>query len=167
MKNFRLFAFCLFSCTGGLAADERANSQDMSVLTSFLSSFNQAAGLNNYKTIAKLLGNVSVKDVRRTLGGKSVTSIQKESMLTLISRSRSIVIMPVAYENNLYRKYGNGYTVFFIVSESVSEVLDGKKVWLQDYAACDFFVEDRNVTYGPVLCYDETEGPFPFKYDDL
>ena len=161
-----LLILSLFGNTGGLVADEKSISQDMSVLTNLLSDLNQAANLNNYSKMAKLLGNAWIKDVKRTLGRKSVTSIQKESMLTLMLKSKSIVVTPVIYENDLYRKYGNGYTVFFIVSESVSEVMAGKKVWLQDYVACDFFVQGRNVSNGPTLCYDETEGPFPIKYDN-
>ena len=88
-------------------------------------------------------------------------------MLSLISRTNSIVITPVFYENPIYRQYGDGYTVFFIISESVSDVLLGKKTWLKDFVACDFFVKNSKISFGLSLCYSESEGPFYLNYDDL
>jgi hypothetical protein len=140
-------------------------SNEIKIVTKFVAAFTQAAEKNDFSKIAKILGTTNNESLKYALGNSKMLPYQKESMLSIASRAKSIVITPIFYENKEYRKFGNGYTVFFIVTDEVSEVLLGKKKWLVDYVACDFFIKDSKISYGINVCYSETEGPFAIQYN--
>jgi hypothetical protein len=146
---------------------EQVRSNDLKAVSQFVISFTQAAKNNDFSKIAKMLVGSNVKNLKSALGNSNLIPTQKKSILSLVGQATSVVIMPVYYDNPDYRKYGEGYTVFFIISDSVSDVLLGKKTWLTDYVACDFFVNKSSINQGPNICYSESEGPFYIKYGDL
>jgi hypothetical protein len=130
------------------------------VISQFVSDFVSVISKNQFRNL-KTIANFNEKEsasIFRFLGDAHVLPYQKESLAKIISTSTSIVITPVYYESILYREFGDGYTVYFSKSNNVTAVLDRKKQWLLDYAACDFFVKNGKVNFGLTFCYDGTEG---------
>ena len=160
-----IFLFLIVCASYANASDIKSN--DIKVISKFVTAFIQASEKNDLSKIAGLLGVTNNNDLKYALNNSKLLPYQRDSMLSLISRTNSIVITPVFYKDSSYRQYGNGYTVFFVISDSVSDVLLGKKTWLKDYVACDFFVKKSKINYGLNLCYSESEGPFYFNYGDL
>jgi hypothetical protein len=165
--NKSKFILMLFIAYVNLAFAVETKSNDIKTVSKFVVAFAQAAQKKDFSNISKILSGSDYKTLRRALDYANIVPNQKQTMSSLISKASSVVITPVYYENPEYRNYGNGYTVFFIISDSVSDVLLGKKTWLIDYAACDFFVKNSTVNQGPNICYFETEGPFYHQYGDL
>jgi len=162
MKIFSIIAFFLsWSCS--ILAQPNKPSSEIEKLVKFVGVFVEHVRLNNVNGILDI-ADIDKRErahIERFLGGVSLFPGQIDPINKLISQAESIAVLPVNYSNSEYKKFGSGFTVFFVKKDvSLTAVLNKKKRWLVDYAACDFFIKGAKVSYGMTFCYSGTEGPF-------
>lgn len=136
-------------------------SSELETITKFVGEFMEDVRLNNIEQLVQRSdGNLNEIAVIKKFLSSPILPYQTQPLSELIIGSESTLIVPVSYGSN-ENQFRNGYTVFFMKKGVLArDVLAQKKKWLLDYAACDFFIENKNVSYGLSFCYEGTEGPF-------
>jgi hypothetical protein len=139
MSKSLIFFILISFLNSSLASTASSTSK----ISRFVSDFIVLVSKNNFVELDKIADFESkeLPNITRFLNGNNFLPSQRQSLAKIVTSSTSIVIAPVYYENSNYRKFGAGYTVFFLKSGDISAVLSGKKRWLVDYAACDFFIK--------------------------